>query len=56
MNRVLSDGVLHRGLVVLVSPVPLDPGLAGEATLLGTSRFPADRGGAPNLVGALPQR
>ena len=40
MNHVLSDGVLHRGPAVLVSPVPLDPDLAGEATLLRTSRLP----------------
>lgn len=38
--KVLSDGVLHRGPAVLVSPVPLDPDLGGEAILLRTSRLP----------------
>ena len=38
--QVLSDGVLHRGPAVLVSPVPLDPDRAGEATLLRPSRLP----------------
>lgn len=36
----LSDGVLHRGPAVLISPVPLEPGKAGEATLLRASRLP----------------
>lgn len=38
--RPLSDGSLHRGPAVLISPVPLAPGLAGEATLLRPSRLP----------------
>jgi MOSC domain-containing protein YiiM len=38
--RVVSDGVLHRGPAVLVSPVPLEPERAGEATLLRASRLP----------------
>jgi MOSC domain-containing protein YiiM len=38
--RVLSDGALHRGPAVLLSPVPLDPGRAGEATVLRPSRLP----------------
>lgn len=38
--RVLSDGVLHRGPAVLISPVPLDPERAGEATVLRPSRLP----------------
>lgn len=38
--QVLSDGVLRRGPAVLVSPVPLDPGRAGEAALLRPSRLP----------------
>jgi MOSC domain-containing protein YiiM len=36
----VSDGVLSRGPAVLVSPVPLDPGEAGAATLLRPSRLP----------------
>ena len=36
----LSDGMLHRGPAVLVSPVPLDPARAGAATLLRPSRLP----------------
>jgi MOSC domain-containing protein YiiM len=32
--RVVSGGVLHRGPALLLSPVPLDPGRAGEATVL----------------------
>jgi MOSC domain-containing protein YiiM len=36
----LSDGVLHRGPAVLISPVPLDPGSAGSPTLLCPSRLP----------------
>ena len=38
--QVLADGVLHRGPAVLISPVPLDPQRAGEATLLRPSRLP----------------
>ncbi|MET3920872.1 hypothetical protein ABIB26_001804 [Arthrobacter sp. UYEF20] len=38
--QVLSDGVLHRGPAVLVSPVLLDPDRAGDATLLRPSRLP----------------
>ncbi|NUU32969.1 MOSC domain-containing protein [Arthrobacter sp. C9C5] len=38
--QVLSDGDLQRGPAVLVSPVPLDPERAGEATLLRPSRLP----------------
>ena len=38
--RVVSDGVLHRGPAVLLSPVPLDPERAGEATVLRPSRLP----------------
>ncbi|WP_426979407.1 MOSC domain-containing protein [Pseudarthrobacter sp. O4] len=38
--QVLSDGVLHRGPAVLISPVPLDPERAGDATLLRPSRLP----------------
>ncbi|MHA7276442.1 MOSC domain-containing protein [Arthrobacter sp. Hz1] len=36
----LSDGVLHRGPAVLISPVPLEPDRAGEATLRQPSRLP----------------
>jgi MOSC domain-containing protein YiiM len=36
----LSDGVLHRGPAVLISPVPLDPGSAGFPNLLRPSRLP----------------
>ncbi|WP_442543510.1 MOSC domain-containing protein [Arthrobacter sp. KN11-1C] len=36
----LSDGILHRGPAVLISPVPLDPDKAGTATLLRASRLP----------------
>ncbi|CAH0284116.1 hypothetical protein SRABI83_04011 [Arthrobacter sp. Bi83] len=36
----LSDGTLHRGPAVLISPVPLDPGSAGVPTLLRPSRLP----------------
>ena len=36
----LSDGLLHRGPAVLVSPVPLDPGNAGTPSLLRPSRLP----------------
>lgn len=38
--RALSSGTLHRGPAVLVSPVPLDPVKAGEASLLRPSRLP----------------
>ncbi|KRE79327.1 MOSC domain-containing protein [Arthrobacter sp. Soil763] len=38
--QVLSDGILHRGPAVLVSPMPLDPGRAGEANVLRPSRLP----------------
>ncbi|OFI37131.1 molybdenum cofactor biosysynthesis protein [Arthrobacter sp. SW1] len=38
--RVLSDGALHRGPAVLISPVPLDPPRAGEAVVLRPSRLP----------------
>lgn len=38
--QALSTGLLHRGPAVLVSPVPLDPGKAGEASLLRPSRLP----------------
>ncbi|RKO20730.1 molybdenum cofactor biosysynthesis protein [Pseudarthrobacter phenanthrenivorans] len=38
--RALSSGLLHRGPAVLVSPVPLDPSQAGEASLLRPSRLP----------------
>lgn len=36
----LSDGILHRGPAVLISPVPLDPERAGDPTLLQPSRLP----------------
>jgi MOSC domain-containing protein YiiM len=36
----LSDGILHRGPAVLISPVPLDPERAGTPTLLRPSRLP----------------
>lgn len=36
----VTDGVIHRGPAVLVSPVPLDPGLAGVATARLPSRLP----------------
>jgi MOSC domain-containing protein YiiM len=38
--RVLTDGVLHRGPAVLVSPVPLEPDRAGEAVRRLASRLP----------------
>src|SRR5215217_3126527 len=38
--RALSDGILHRGPAVLVSPVPLDPDRAGEAAVRRPSRLP----------------
>jgi MOSC domain-containing protein YiiM len=36
----LTDGVLHRGPAVLISPVPLEPERAGEASMLRASRLP----------------
>lgn len=36
----LSDGILHRGPAILISPVPLDPASAGVPTLLRPSRLP----------------
>lgn len=36
----LSDGTLHRGPAVLVSPVELDPARAGTPSLLRPSRLP----------------
>jgi MOSC domain-containing protein YiiM len=36
----LSDGILHRGPAVLVSPVPLAPERAGEAAMLRASKLP----------------
>lgn len=38
--QVVSGGLLHRGPAVLVSPVPLDPSRAGDATALRPSRLP----------------
>jgi MOSC domain-containing protein YiiM len=38
--RALSDGILHRGPAVLVSPVLLDPGQAGVPSLLRPERLP----------------
>jgi MOSC domain-containing protein YiiM len=38
--QVISSGLLHRGPAVLVSPVPLDPSRAGEASVLRPSRLP----------------
>ncbi|MBT2249074.1 MOSC domain-containing protein [Arthrobacter sp. BHU FT2] len=38
--RAVTGGLLHRGPAVLVSPVPLDPSQAGEASLLRPSRLP----------------
>jgi MOSC domain-containing protein YiiM len=38
--QALSNGVLHRGPAVLVSPVPLEPGAAGAPTLLRPTRLP----------------
>jgi MOSC domain-containing protein YiiM len=38
--RPLSDGVLHRGPAVLLSPVPLEPHRAGEAAVRRPSRLP----------------
>jgi MOSC domain-containing protein YiiM len=36
----LSDGLIHRGPAVLVSPVPLDPSRAHLQTLLRPTRLP----------------
>ena len=36
----LSDGILHRGPAVLISPVQLDPERAGAPTLLRPARLP----------------
>jgi MOSC domain-containing protein YiiM len=36
----LTDGALHRGPAVLVSPVELDPARAGEAAVRRASRLP----------------
>jgi MOSC domain-containing protein YiiM len=36
----LSAGLLHRGPAVLISPVPLSPGQAGDPTVLRPSRLP----------------
>lgn len=36
----LSNGILHRGPAVLISPVPLDSERAGTPTLLRPSRLP----------------
>jgi len=38
--QALSDGVLHRGQAMLISPVPLHPESAGAPTLLRPSRLP----------------
>jgi MOSC domain-containing protein YiiM len=38
--RAISSGLLHRGPAVLVSPVPLDPELAGAASRLRPERLP----------------
>ena len=38
--RALSSGLLRRGPAVLVSPAPLDPSKAGEASVLRPSRLP----------------
>jgi MOSC domain-containing protein YiiM len=38
--QALSDGFLHRGPAILISPVLLEPGLAGTAALLKPSRLP----------------
>ena len=38
--RPLSSGAVHRGPAVLVSPVPLEPERAGEASLLRPGRLP----------------
>jgi MOSC domain-containing protein YiiM len=36
----LTDGILHRGPAVLISPVPLDPAKAHLPTLLRPNRLP----------------
>jgi MOSC domain-containing protein YiiM len=36
----VSDGQLHRGAAVLISPVPLDPSQAGTASVLRPGRLP----------------
>ncbi|WP_314326546.1 MOSC domain-containing protein [Paenarthrobacter ilicis] len=38
--QVIAGGLLHRGPAVLVSPVPLNQGKAGEANVLRPSRLP----------------
>jgi hypothetical protein len=38
--QALSDGVLHRGPAVLLSPVPLEPEQAGEAVRPRPNRLP----------------
>ncbi|MEO5779849.1 MOSC domain-containing protein [Arthrobacter oryzae] len=38
--RPLSDGVLHRGPAVLLSPVPLEPDRAGVPVVLRPGRLP----------------
>ncbi|MHC8609042.1 MOSC domain-containing protein [Paenarthrobacter ureafaciens] len=38
--QVISGGFLHRGPAILVSPVPLDPARAGEASVLRPTRLP----------------
>ncbi|MFF0945113.1 MOSC domain-containing protein [Kocuria sp. CPCC 205300] len=38
--RPLSDGALHRGPAVLLSPVPLEPDRAGDAVRLRPARLP----------------
>ncbi|MDQ0632431.1 MOSC domain-containing protein YiiM [Arthrobacter pascens] len=38
--QALSDGFLHRGPAVLISPVPLNPEHAGVPVLLRPSRLP----------------
>jgi MOSC domain-containing protein YiiM len=38
--QVLSDGLLHRGPAVLISPVPLNPERAGIPTVLRPTRLP----------------
>lgn len=38
--QVVSGGLLHRGPAALLSPVPLDPAMAGDANVLRPSRLP----------------
>lgn len=38
--RPTTSGTLHRGAAVLVSPIPLDPARAHQATVLRPSRLP----------------